>query len=200
MSKETRTSTEPEIEEAIAQVQEGNLEAYRTVLTVYHRRLRNLIAGFCPPSIDGDEIVHLAFVQAYHAIGKYRRNSNFFAWLVTIARNVLRCELEKVQRRTRNEKNYLEYLLAQQLDRLAVENHETEVGSSDFFNECLALLRAEARALVELRYRDGLRVQDIAQRQGRSPDAISVQLFRLRGILRDCVTAKAAGGAPSSTD
>src|SRR5258708_6708252 len=111
--------TDPEVEQAIARVQEGSLDAYGTVLTAYHRRLRNLVAGLCPPSIDYDEISHLAFVEAYRRIGQYTANTNFFAWLTAIARNLLRAELEKLQRRTRNEHNYLQHLLAQQLDPLA---------------------------------------------------------------------------------
>ena len=200
MLKTARTITEPEIEEAIALVQGGNVEAYRTVLTFYHRHLRNLIAGFCPPSVDSDEIAHLAFVQAYRTIAKYRRNTNFFAWLAAIARNALQCELEKVQRRARNEKNYLDHLLAQQLDRLASEHPEDTARWSSFLDECLSQLRADARALVELRYRDGVRVQEIALREGRSPDAVSVQLFRLRSILRDCITAKGAGAVSAAEE
>ncbi len=192
--------TQPEAEEAIALVQGGTLDAYRTVLTVYHRSLRNFIAGLCPPGIDCDEIAHLTFVKAYQSIGTYRKNTNFFAWLTAIARNILRCELEKNQRRTRNEQNYLEHLLIQEMSRLCSQEPTVEACWSDFLNDCLAQLKDEARALISLRYSEGVRVQDIAFHQGRSADSVSVQLFRLREMLRDCVMHKAATAVPAEGD
>jgi RNA polymerase sigma-70 factor (ECF subfamily) len=178
-------------------VQEGNLEAYRTVVTAYHRRLRNLVAGLCPASVDYDEICHLAFVEAYRRIGQYQVNTNFFAWLTAISRNLLRAELEKLQRRARNEHNYLDYLLAQQLDQLGNEEPERLVARSTFLSECLQELKADAQALLAMRYHDGLLVRDIAVRQGRSADAVSVQLFGLRKLLRDCVAGKIANASPA---
>ncbi len=184
------TATEPGIEQVIARVQGGDLEAYRAVVNMFHRRLRNLLAGLCPPSVDYDEISHLAFVEAYRRIGQYRSNTNFFAWLAAIARNLLRAEIEKVQRRARNEHNYLEHVLAQQLDRLGDEPPELMIARGTYLGECLEQLKSEARELLAMRYGDGLRVQDIAQRQSRSADALSVQLFGLRKVLRDCIGAK----------
>jgi RNA polymerase sigma-70 factor (ECF subfamily) len=195
--KTSEMMTDPEVEEAILRVQDGSIEVYRTVLTAYHRRLRNVVAGLCPPSVDCDEIAHTAFVEAYRRIGQYRPNTNFFAWLVGIARNLVRAEFEKIQRRARNERNFLDHLVAQQLDRLADEDPDTLVVRTTFLAECLAQLNADAQALLGMRYQDALRVREIATRQGRSADAVSVQLFGLRKILRDCVAGKSA--AASST-
>jgi DNA-directed RNA polymerase specialized sigma24 family protein len=52
------------------------------------------------------------------------------------------------------------------------------------------LLQREARELLRWRYGEGVRVQVIAERLARSPSAISVQLFGLRKILRECVSRK----------
>ena len=43
----------------------------------------------------------------------------------------------------------------------------------------------DSRGLVDARYRHDEAVQDIAARLGRSADAVSVSLFRIRKALRD---------------
>ena len=43
-----------------------------------------------------------------------------------------------------------------------------------------------------MRYREGLRVDMIARQLARSASAISVQLFAVRKLLRDCVRRKLA--------
>jgi DNA-directed RNA polymerase specialized sigma24 family protein len=48
------------------------------------------------------------------------------------------------------------------------------------------------RELIAWRYGEGLRVTAIAQRLGRTASAVSVQLFALRKMLRDCVADKLA--------
>jgi hypothetical protein len=37
--------------------------------------------------MDPDEIAHLAFIEAYRNLERYRAESNFFAWLCVIARH-----------------------------------------------------------------------------------------------------------------
>jgi RNA polymerase sigma-70 factor (ECF subfamily) len=182
-----------EVEEAIRQVQMGSIEDYRTVVLAYRRRLRLAAAGFCPPGVDLEEIVHLTFLEAFRRIGEYRLGTNFFAWLSAFARNLVLAECEKIRRQARNRQNYFEHRLAEQLAASGVSVAVDEVRSR-FLGECLELLKKEARELIRWRYEEGLRVQGIAQRLGRSAAAVSVQMFGLRKLLRDCVTKRIASG------
>lgn len=195
-----RATSNPEIEQALREVQAGSVDDYRTVVAAYHRRLRLWLAGFCPPGVDPDEIAHLAFLEAYRRIAHYQLGTDFFAWLCAFARNLVRAECEKIQRRARNNDHYLEGVMAeQQASALQAEGQDPE-GHARFLKECLDLLKREARDLLNWRYGDGQRVQTIAQRLARSPSAVSVQLFGLRKILRDCVTRKMkANGATSKS-
>jgi RNA polymerase sigma-70 factor (ECF subfamily) len=52
---------------------------------------------------------------------------------------------------------------------------------------CLQKLPPEQRSLVEARYARGEMVQDIAQRVGKAANAVSALLYRIRGLLADCV-------------
>jgi RNA polymerase sigma-70 factor (ECF subfamily) len=188
----------PDVEQAILSVKAGNIEEYRTIVVVFHPRLRAAIAGLCPPGVEAEEIAHCAFIEAYRRIDQYQSGTNFFAWLSTIARNLLLAEFEKIRRRARNKENYLGHVVVQQLDRAATEEPELLAVTAHFLAECLAQLKAEARSLLALRYREGWRVQAIAEHLARSASAISVQLFALRRLLRECVERKLAHGKRDS--
>jgi RNA polymerase sigma-70 factor (ECF subfamily) len=178
------------IEEALRRVQAGNVEYYRTVVVAFHQRLRAGIASLCPPGVEADEIAHLAFLQAYRHIHEYRPGTNFAAWLNSIARSLLRTECTRRRRSVHNQQNYLEHLLIERLEPALCEQGSASELLAGFLSECLGGLKTEAQALINLRYRDGFQVKNIAQRLGRSVTAVSVQLFGLRKTLRDCVTRK----------
>lgn len=181
---------DPDIDQAILQVQAGSTEDYQRVVAAYHRRLRTWLAGFCPPGVEPDEITHLAFLEAYRRIARYRAGTDFFAWLCAFARNLVLTECEKIQRRARNQQNYLELCLAEQQASQAKSADSLAEVRSRLLAECVDLLKREARELIGWRYGEGLRVDAIAQRLGRSASAVSVQLFGLRKVLRDCVAGK----------
>lgn len=178
------------IEEAIRRVQAENVEDYRTVVVAFHLRLRTGIAALCPPGVEADEIAHLAFLHAYRHIDEYRLGTNFHAWLVAIARNLLRAECARRQRRAANEHNYLEHLLVRRLDHALTNDDGAADLLARFLAECLRTLKLKAQTVLALRYRDGLQVKVIAGHLARSATSVSVQLFGLRKLLRDCVTRK----------
>jgi RNA polymerase sigma factor (sigma-70 family) len=186
---------EAAIEEAIRRVQAGHVEDYRTVVVAFHQRLRAGIAALCPPEVEVDEIAHLAFLQAYRHIHEYRLGTNFPAWLSAIARSLLRTECTRRRRSVQNEQNYLQHLIVERLEpALSRETGATEA-QVGFLTECLTLLKLEAQTMLNLRYREGLQVKVIAARLGRSVTAVSVQLFGMRKLLRDCVARKQAYAA-----
>jgi RNA polymerase sigma-70 factor (ECF subfamily) len=183
---------DPDIDQAILRVQAGSTEDYQTVVAAYHRRLRIWLAAFCPPGVEPAEITHLAFLEAYRRIARYKAGTDFFAWLCAFARNLLLTECEKIQRRARNQQNYLELCLVEQQAAAARAALSMVEVRSRLLAECVESLKQEARQLIAWRYGDGLRVDAIATRLGRSASAVSVQLFGLRKVLRDCVMGKLA--------
>lgn len=185
-----RPSNDPEVEQALRAVAAGSVEDYRIVVAAYHRRLNLWLAAFCPPGVDSEEITHLAFLEAYRRIGRYQLGTGFFAWLCAFARNLVRAECEKIQRLARNKENYLQESVA--AEQLLANDHPSPFHEQrgQFLVECLEHLHGEARQLLDWRYGEGERVQGIAERLGRSASAVSVQLFGLRKILRECVSRK----------
>lgn len=188
--------SDPEINKAIERVREGCVDDYRFVVTAYHQRLRAALAAFCPPGVEADEIAHLSFLEAYRNLQRFQPGTNFFAWLCTIARHRLRAECRRLQRQASRQQGLLDHLL---LNRLA-EQTEAQAELSDLrarlLQECLAGLAPDARRVLDERYQRRTPVEAIARALGRTPGAVSVQLFALRRKLRECVNRKhRAGGA-----
>ena len=57
-------------------------------------------------------------------------------------------------------------------------------------DRCLEALPADWRTLIDLRYRDGLAVTELAQRLKRRADTISMHLLRVRARLLDCIEGR----------
>jgi len=86
------------------------------------------------------------------------------------------------------------------LDALAhgvVEMDGEQAARLDALRRCLSAIPAAWRALVDLRYRDGLAPAALAEHLQRRADTVSMQLHRIRARLLDCVERRLRGeGAP----
>jgi RNA polymerase sigma-70 factor (ECF subfamily) len=184
--------TEPAVEEAIARVREGSVDAYETVVRAFQGRLRSVVANSCPPGLDPDEIAHLAFVEAFRKIDGYQPNTRFFAWLCTIARLILLSELRKQRREARSRENYLGQVAGQAMEAELETGGELDEERVRALKGCLEALPGHLREAVQMRYDRDASIENISRRLGKSAGAVKVQLFDTRKKLRDCVNRKLA--------
>ena len=61
---------------------------------------------------------------------------------------------------------------------------------ADALHQCLELLTDNARSVVRLRFFDGLRGKQVAEKLGRKPDAVYKALQRIYVTLADCIDRK----------
>jgi RNA polymerase sigma-70 factor (ECF subfamily) len=181
-----------EVEAALARVREGRVDAYETVVRAYQGRLRAVVANVCPPGLDGDELAHLAFVEAFRKIDEYTPNTHFFAWLCTIARLMVLGELRKQRREARGREQYLERVVGQAMETELEAGSELDEQRVRALRGCVAALPEHLRAAVELRYDRDASIELISRELGKSEGAVKVQLYDTRRKLRDCVNRKLA--------
>lgn len=117
------------------------------------------------------------------------------AWLVGIARNVLR---EHVRRCVRRKEVSWTALC------LDVESGSADDGSADEetlarLPACLDGLGQTARSALDMHYGESLRLAEIAGRFGRSEGAVKLLLFRARQAVRRCLE-QAAGREARGAD
>jgi RNA polymerase sigma-70 factor (ECF subfamily) len=173
----------------IQKVQEGGLEAFGQLMDLHIRRLRAVIALNAPVPHLIDEIAHETFVFAYNHIQEFQRGTSFFAWIKSIAWNLLRAEIQRFSREQANQTKYADRRLFEVTPFRSAEHSAKEL---DTLETCLEKVPARLKQLVEMRYRLSFSTQEIADRVDQSAAWVRTTLCRLRRQLKDCVQDKLA--------
>ena len=106
----------------------------------------------------------------------------FLPWAYRVAHFEL---LAHRKRRSRDRLVFDEELIGQLADEFAAQ--APAGGALRALEMCLQKLPDTQRALVERRYANGEAVNDIATRQGKTANAISALLYRVRSLLAECI-------------
>jgi RNA polymerase sigma-70 factor (ECF subfamily) len=173
----------------IQQVQEGNLEAFGSLMDLHVRRLRAVIALQAPVPHLIDEIAHETYVFAYNRIQEFQRGTSFFAWLKSIAWNLMRAEIQRFSREQANQAKYADRRVFEVVPQKTPEHAVREL---EGLEKCLDRVPPRLKQLLQMRYNLSFSTQEIAERAGQSAAWVRTTLCRLRKQLRDCVQDRLA--------
>lgn len=118
----------------------------------------------------------------------FQSGSSFVAWAMTIARFQVMAWRKSSERRRLVFTDTVNDLL----DRAPNAEAEAVDRRIPLLRRCLERLRDTDQELVKQRYRDGERVEQVADQLGRSVEAVSMRLMRIRRQLADCVNGSLA--------
>lgn len=115
------------------------------------------------------------------------------AWCRGIARNIVLRERESARRlRTFEDNRIIELVdaaFSESAGRDLIDSRRSQL------RQCMDLLAAPSRELLQLRYGAGLSLRETGERLNRSGPAVQVALSRVRKWLMDCVQKRAAAEA-----
>ncbi len=148
------------------------------------RRLYVYIVSLIGNPLDAHDILQETSLILWQKFDQFERGTHFLAW----AREVARLRVLRYRRMHAN-------------DKLLLQSHAIDVltrhydGAGDcldrFYNEalgdCVKALHNNDRELIQLRYASGVSIQALAEKLGRSVNAVSHSLGRIRKLLRTCV-------------
>jgi RNA polymerase sigma-70 factor (ECF subfamily) len=165
--------------------QSSRVVLYMELYSRHHRQLYVYIASLVANPVDAQDLLQDTALTLWQKFDEFQPNTSFLAWARTIARYRVLQYREKVQRA-------VGILPPQLLEVLSIEaeatpSEEMEVAHHEALLECLQKLRPADQELVRLRYQSKASVKDLAESQGRSPNAVSRALARIRGALFDCM-------------
>lgn len=183
------------VETAIRQVRAGDVQAFAAVVRRFERPLRAWLATHAPPGVDIDDIAQASFLSAYTRLDEYVADTNFAAWLFTIARYQLQTETTRQRRVADYRSRYAPDLLARELDRRAADAATEQDARLDILKECLDAIDDSRRRFLTWRYDEAIPLTEMAVRSGRSVMAIKKQLWLLRRQLQECVDRKVAAAS-----
>ena len=131
---------------------------------------------------DSEDLSQEVFLRAYRAIERFDPSTSIRPWLLGIGRNVLREHVRKVRKR----KEVAWTQLCLELE----ETVEAEGLYEDILHllpVCVVRLGESARHAITWHYMGGQKLQEIADRLGKTLGAVKVLMVRARQALRRCI-------------
>lgn len=176
--------SEDEINRLVPLAQHGDHDAFQRLVEIIHYDLRVFVAVRCATDDLVEEVVQSALITTWRVLPKYEARGTFVSWVKGIALNHLRKELSS---RARSAGRDLGTLLAIHDAKALDQETEHEDPRLEKLRTCIGRLSSALRTLLDLRYRDDLDLDALAERLGKTAGTLAVQFHRLRKTLRACV-------------
>ncbi len=133
--------------------------------------------------LAAEDVLQDAAVVLLEKYASFQPGTDFKAWAFA----VVRFEVLKSHRSAGRRALLLDAGTLDRLEGLAASEAEAAPASVGMLQRCLERLTGSARELIRSRYRDGLSVEEIAQRLARPVNSVHVTLSRIRKALSECM-------------
>lgn len=155
-------------------------------VTRHQRSVRRWFAVRLADPTEADDLAQEVFIVAFRKAPQSQSDRVIRGWLLGIARNLYRNYCRRPRMR-----QTMDQQLCEVLDQRAssmLERHEgLEEEMAGALRGCVQQLGARARDMVEQRFVEGCRVQQISERSGLKCSAVTMALHRIRQQLRQCI-------------
>jgi RNA polymerase sigma-70 factor, ECF subfamily len=114
---------------------------------------------------------------------EYDRERSFVSWVMGIARN----RILKYYRTRARDRMVLSEAVLERLEGALEKMEPLAEDRREALRVCIQKVEGRRRSVLDMRYRENVRVNEIADRFGMSASAVSVMLHRIRVELLECV-------------
>ena len=167
-------------------------EAFVRLFMAHEPRLRGFLRSLLPTWEDVDDVLQETSLIAWRKFSQFEPNSNFMAWIGTIARfEALRHCRTKARDRLVFNDNLLDLLADESLTETDLREREHQA-----LRHCIDKLPADQARYLDLAYQPGVKFHEAAQLAGKSVAAFYKILQRLRTILQTCMTKELQHSTP----
>jgi len=202
MSLAPDSARDSELEQALRQARQGDLDAFESVIRTTARALRSYLTLFINEPGVIDDLMQECYLHVFEHLADYTPGTSFIAYLKTIGKFRALSHLRSSERKRSAHQRYL--LAIHQ--HLATRSGEAIADADDAADDarrlarlhsCIASLASFARELIRLRYFEAHPIEAIAKSLGRTSSSINVAMFRARRHLAACL---AQPGTPAVED
>ena len=192
-AEETAAAVDPDVE-FVAKAKGGDQGAYEELVRRHQKRAFNVAYRILGDYDEALDTTQEAFIQAWRAIGKFRGESRFIYWLLTITANLCRNRLKHWKRRARNRTSSLDEPIRTEDSEVTrqiadpspavpdvLESKQMEALVRDEMSE----LDEEYRTVLVLRELQEMRYDEIAAILEIAVGTVKSRLHRGRLLLRD---------------
>jgi RNA polymerase sigma-70 factor (ECF subfamily) len=170
--------------EIVARVLNGDRQAYALLVDEYKSPIYNLAYRMTGNLEDADDLTQETFIRAYQYLWRYDTSRKFFTWLYSLALNLIRNHLRKKNKYNKSSEELSAHLLADKNP-----SPETELIETQEISVYLLRLEDESRALLIMKFYQGLTFEEIAQITGKSLSAVKMRIYRglekLKELLKE---------------
>ena len=174
------------IQNLVRAAQKGDRAAFKKLAGLHRLRLERMIdfrlGNSLSRTTDVEDVLQETLLRALQSIRKFRYDGeeSFVRWLTGIADKVI-LELARKQRRTPVEQ------LDEGLPGSEPSQGRVQVRTERFqrLRQALDSLSPDHRRAIMLAIIGGLAIKEVAEKMGRSPNAVSQLLIRALGKLKD---------------
>lgn len=176
--------------EIIAQVLEGNVDAFEELLTRHSSYILGIVKRRLPFE-QVEETAHEVFIRAYRSLSSFKGKSDFRRWLSSIAvktcydfwRKHYKNRELSLSSLTQNHQEWLDQVSSSQSIQ-ALSEHAKKKEAWELLDCLLEKLSAEDRMVLELVYLEELSEKDTAELLGWSLANVKIRAFRSRQKLK----------------
>ena len=158
-------------------------EDFAALYSGCHLDLLRYVLTLLPDRHQAEDVVQEVARLLWQKRQHYDPSRPFFPW----ARGFAHLEVLKVLRRRSIRGKYFSEELVEQLAEERIAQEEQLSAQREALAECVRKLDAPSRHLLTLRYAGQMTVQQVAELQGKSANALYIGIHRLRQKLLECV-------------
>jgi len=167
-------------QELIAQILDGDEEAYAILIDRYKEGLYRHCFRFTHDEDEAEDIAHEAFIEAFVHLDRYNPQFRFSTWLYKIATNLALTHLRK-RRTVRLDEG--------ELDRIMSDLPGTiDLAMYQELREAVDALPTNYRTVVSMHYWHGKSYSEIAMQMGTSVGSIKSWMSRARKQLKEVLS------------
>jgi RNA polymerase sigma-70 factor (ECF subfamily) len=171
----------------MAEVAEGNLSAFRTIVEHYQRPLINFILRFIEERSAAEDVAQEIFLRVFKAAKDYKPKAKFKTWLFKIAANYCLNEIRANKNRPQfvdvfdlNEAGFLAIAPAACSPEKKFESREL----ADIIRKAIAQLPEKQKIALLLQKYEGFSYEEISHVMGCSVPAVESLIQRARQSLK----------------
>lgn len=174
----------------VEQVCGGRVECFAEIVRRYQQDVFRVVNAMLFDHGSVEELVQRVFVKVYASLNTFRLGRDFGPWIRTVARNAVREELRTTARYARRLEAYRQTVETEWDHGSGVDERQQRLHEA--LEACLGKLPGRARSVVEMRYRQGRRFEQVAAELETTAGALRNLLCRVREQLRLCIQQEMA--------
>lgn len=173
----------------------GDPSAFASIVQRWQGPLVNLAYRFCRDRSRAEDMAQEAFLRAFRALSKWRREAAFSTWLFALATNLYRSEIRRIPLEGELPGDIPESAHPKSLEEVVTRDDHAQV-----VRRAVQSLPAKYREAVILFYFHDMDVSLAARSLGLPEGTVKARLSRGRDMLRQKLVTMLTSQEPGSTN